>query len=233
MKIENIIATLYSIAPAVDGFTTTDGFNNLIKSDDLKADLPLIKLAALIKELEHEQRFSSAKAAGRSNPMKVAEKVLKRGAGIKPCLGYATIVDDNQYICDSYICICYEKENHLPLPILPEDMKSQALNFPKLFDNKTGIEVELPDLKLLKNYIKVQKAINKENGKKNAKILYDFGTGTYPFNAELLAEAMEMLPNATAEIVSYSIKLKDESENKGIVMATKPSENYEHKKTEI
>lgn len=233
MKIENIIATLYSIAPAIDTFTTMDAFNNLIKSSDLKVDLPLIKLAGLIKELEHEQRILSAKSVGRGNPMKIAEKILKRGAGIKPCLGYATVINDKQYICDSYMCICYEKENHLPLQDLPEDMKSQALNYPSLFTDKQGIEVELPDLKLLKNYIKTQKAINKANGKKKEVVLYDFGIGKYPFNAELLVEVIEMLSNATAEIIDYSLFLKDENDNKGLVMAIKPPENYEHKKTEI
>lgn len=229
MTIENTISTLYQIAPAVDTFTNMESFKKLISLKCPDVDLPLIKLANLIRELETEQRLQSAKSSGKGNPMKIAEKILKRGAKIKECLGYATIIDDNQYISDSYICICYSKENHLPLEILPE--KVTSINFPQFFLKNDGEEVELPDLKLLKNYIKMQKALKK--GYKNYHIIFDFGVGKYPFDAQLLAEIIEMLPNARAEISGHVLVLKDEKGNKGLLCGIGNTNNQERKRTEL
>ena len=229
MTIENTISTLYQIAPAVDTFTNMESFKKLTERECPKVDLPLIKLANLIRELEAEQRRQGAKSSGKGNPMKIAEKILKRGAKIRPALGYAAIVDNNQYICDSFICVCYGKENHLPLEPMPEDIS--PMDYEKCFPKVKGEEVELPDLRALKNYIKMQKALKK--GYKNYHIIFDFGVGKYPFDAQLLAEIIEMLPNARAEISGLVLVLKDEKGNKGLLCGIGNANNQERKRTEL
>lgn len=231
MTIENTISTLYQIAPAVDTFTNMESFKKLIKRECPNLDLPLIKLAHLIRELEAEQRRQGAKSSGKGNPMKIAERILKRGAKITPALGYAAIIDDNQYICDSFLCVCYGKENHLPLEPMPEDIS--PMDYEKCFPQAEGEPVELPDLIALKNYIKMKKALTKGIKAKDYKIIYDFGIGRAPFDAQLLAEIIEMLPNAKAEIVNYTLVLKDEQDNKGLLMGLNRAAGGERKKTEI
>ena len=231
MKIENTISTLYQIAPAVDTFTNMESFKRLTERECPKVDLPLIKLANLIRELEAEQRRQGAKSSGKGNPMKIAEKILKRGAKIRPALGYAAIVDNNQYICDSFICVCYGKENHLPLEPMPENIS--PMDYEKCFPKVKGEEVELPDLKALKNYIKMQKALTKGIKVKDNKIIYDFGIGQMPFDAQLLAEIIEMLPNAKAELVNYTLVFKDEQGNKGLLCGVRLPQGKERKRTEI
>ena len=231
MTIENTISTLYQIAPAVDAFTNMESFKRLTERECPKVDLPLIKLANLIRELEAEQRRQGAKSSGKGNPMKIAEKILKRGAKIKEALGYAVTIGDNQYISDSYLCICYSKENHLPLEPIPESIS--PMDYEKCFPKFNGEEVELPDLKALKNYIKMQKALTKGIRAKDNKIIYDFGIGQMPFDAQLLAEIIEMLPNAKAELVNYMLVFKDEQGNKGLRCVVIPPQGKERKKTEI
>ena len=231
MTIENTISTLYQIAPAVDAFTNMESFKKLTERECPKVDLPLIKLANLIRELEAEQRRQGAKSSGKGNPMKIAEKILKRGAKIRPALGYAAIVDNNQYICDSFICVCYGKENHLPLEPMPENIS--PMDYEKCFPKVKGEEVELPDLKALKNYIKMQKALTKGIKVKDNKIIYDFGIGQMPFDAQLLAEIIEMLPNAKAELVNYTLVFKDEQGNKGLLCGVRLPQGKERKRTEI
>lgn len=229
MTIENTISTLYQIAPAVDTFTNMESFKRLIESECPKVDLPLIMLANLIRELEAEQRRQGAKSSGKGNPMKIAEKILKRGAKIKEALGYAEIDGDYQYISDSYLCICYDKGNRLPLEPMPKNIL--PIGCKRFFSQAKGEPVELPDLKDLKNYIKMQKALNK--GIKGYTVVFDFGVGKNPFDAQLLAEVMEMLPNAKAEIVGYQLMFKDEHGNKGLLCGVRPSQGKERKKTEI
>ena len=231
MTIENTISTLYQIAPAVDTFTNMESFKKLTEREFSNLDLPLMKLANLIRELEAEQRRQGAKSLGKGNPMKIAEKILKRGAMIRPALGYAAIIDDNQYICDSFLCVCYGKENHLPLEPMPEDIS--PIDYEKCFPKVKGEEVELPDLKALKNYIKMQKALTKGIKAKDNKIIYDFGIGQTPFDAQLLAEIIEMLPNAKAELVNYMLVFKDEQGNKGLLCGVRLPQGKERKKTEI
>lgn len=231
MTIENTISTLYQIAPAVDTFTNMESFKKLTEREFSNLDLPLMKLANLIRELEAEQRRQGAKSSGKGNPMKIAEKILKRGAKIRPALGYAAIIDDNQYICDSFLCVCYGKESHLPLEPMPEDIT--PMDYEKCFPKVKGEEVELPDLRALKNYIKMKKALTKGIKVKDNTIIYDFGIGQMPFDAQLLAEIIEMLPNAKAELVNYMLVFKDEQGNKGLLCGVRPPQGKERKKTEI
>ena len=229
LTIENTISTLYQIAPAVDTFTNMESFKKLTERKCPDVDLPLLKLANLIRELEAEQRLQSAKSSGKGNPMKIAEKILKRGAKIKEALGYAEVDGDYQYMSDSYLCICYSKGNHLPLEPMPKHIL--PIGYEKFFSNNKGEEVELPDLKALKNYIKMQKALNK--GVKGYTTIYDFGVGKNPFDAQLLAEVIEMLPNAKAEIVGYQLMFKDEQGNKGLLCGVRPMAGQERKRTEL
>ena len=229
MTIENTISTLYQIAPAVDSFTNMESFKKLTERKCPDVDVPLLKLANLIKELEAEQRLQSAKSAGKGSPMKIAEKVLKRGSKIREVLGYAEIDGDCQYISDSYICVCYGKGNHLPLEPMPKNVL--PLGCSRFFSNSSGQSVELPDLKALKNYIKMQKALTK--GIKGHRIIFDFGVGNYPFDAQLLAEVIEMLPNAKAEIIGHQLMFKDEQGNKGLLCGLRPIAGQERKRTEL
>ena len=148
---------------------------------------------------------------------------------IRPVFGYAAIIDDNQYICDSFLCVCYGKENHLPLEPMPEDIS--PMDYENYFPKVKAEEVELPNLRALKNYIKMQKALKK--GYKNYHIIFDFGVGKYPFDAQLLAEIIEMLPSARAEISGYVLVLKDEKGNKGLLCGIGNANNQERKRTEL
>ena len=229
MTIENTIKTLYEIAPSVDGFKNYEDFKKVIEMKSPYVEIPLVRLANLIRELEAEQRLQGAKSLGKGNPMKIAEKILKRGAKIKEALGYAEIDGDYQYISDSYLCICYDKGNRLPLEPMPKNIL--PIGCERFFPQAKGEPVELPDLKDLKNYIKMQKALNKSV--KGYTVVFDFGIGRNPFDAQLLAEVMEMLPNAKAEVVGFQLMFKDEHGNKGLLCGVRPSQGKERKKTEI
>ena len=88
-------------------------------------------------------------------------------------------------------------------------------------------------MKALKNYIKMQKALTKGIEVKDNKIIYDFGIGQMPFDAQLLAEIIEMLPNAKAELVNYTLVFKDEQGNKGLLCGVRLPQGKERKRTEI
>lgn len=229
MTIENTIKTLYEIAPSVDGFKNYEDFKKVIEMKSPYVEIPIIRLANLVRELEAEQRRQGAKSSGKGNPMKIAEKILKRGAKIKEALGYAEIDGDYQYISDSYLCICYDKGNHLPLEPMPKNIL--PIGCERFFPQAKGEPIELPDLKALKNYIKMQKALNKSI--KGYTVVFDFGVGRNPFDAQLLAEIMEMLPNAKAEIVGYQLMFKDEQGNKGLLCGVRAPASHIRRRTEI
>ena len=77
----------------------------------------------------------------------------------------------------------------------------------------------------------MQKALNK--GIKGYTVVFDFGIGQMAFDAQLLAEIMEMLPNAKAELVNYMLVFKDEQGNKGLLCGVRSPQGKERKKTEI
>jgi hypothetical protein len=49
----------------------------------------------------------------------------------------------------------------------------------------------------------------------------------------LLAEIMEMLPNAKAEIVGYQLMFKDEHGNKGLLCGVRTPASHIRRRTEI
>ena len=232
MTLEDKITVLYSIAPAVQGFTSEDSFKKLVKETKYMrvslADLPLIKLANAIRELEDEQRMQGAKSSGKGNALKVAEKVLKRNAETRKNLCYANVIGDKQYICDGYVCICYAEGNHLPLEAIPSDLQPMDA-LPKFFADMDGIDIELPELKALKNYIKMQKSLHK--GEKNYRMLFDFGVGKHQVDAQLLTEMIEMLPDAKAKMQDQKVVFEDENGNKGLLMVVRADSTG--KRTEI
>lgn len=230
MTIEDKIAILYQIAPAVDGFNDAESFKKLVKTVNAfkSTDHAFLKLAGLIATLEKEQRMQGAKSAGKGNALKIAEKVLKRNANTRRNLCFANIIDGKQYICDGYVCVCYAEGNHLPLEEMPSDLQPMD-SLPKLFADMDGIDIELPDLKALKNYIKMQKSLHK--GDKNYRIPFDFGVGKYQVDAQLLAEMIEMLPDAKAKMQDQKIVFEDENGNKGLLMVVRVDSTG--KKTEI
>ena len=224
MTLEDKITVLYSIAPGVNRYEDKEKFKKMVRTfpvitKELKVlNDPLINLAVLIHQLEDEQRMQGAKSSGKGNALKVAEKVLKRNKDIRNGLCYANIVDGNQYICDGRIGVCYSEGNHLPLEEMPKDI--QPLDtLPKFFADMDGIDIELPDLKALKNYIKMQKSLHK--GDKNYCMLFDFGVGKYQVNAQFLAEVIEMLPDAKAKMQDQKVVFEDENGNKGLLMVVR------------
>lgn len=232
MTIEDKIAVLYQIAPEVYGFNDAESFKKLVKTVNafISTGPALVKLAGLIATLEKEQRMQGAKSAGKGSALKVAEKILKRAPKHCQSLHFANIIDGNQYICDGFICVCYSEGNHLPLEEMPKNLQPMD-RLPSFFVDMTGEDVEVPNLKALKNYIKMQKSLHKSE--KNYRIPFDFGIGNCQFNAQFLAELIEMLPEAKAKIGKDKLIFKDEQGNKGLLCGVRPPQGKERKKTEI
>ena len=155
------------------------------------ANLFLVK-----EELEQEIRKSCEKSRGKLRPFKAVMNIIK--STCSEHLKGSWISNDIQYVTNGCIGIALNKESHMDLPEMDEQMTPPNLN--TIFDNcrkNAIIPLQLPAASEVKCIIKIEKA----KGKPKDKIFYDFGDESLPMvNANYLLWVLEALTGSEAFI---------------------------------
>ena len=159
-------------------------------------NIPIGILADIVVNLKNDIRAEHAKKSGKGTELSAAKRILKSSKKhSNTALHFAKTIGEYQYICDGFRLV--KLADHLPLPELPSGV--DYVNVDHFFnaERHNMASIEMPDLAQLKAHIKVQRAKQKAEGRKNPIVTFDFGKGMPIVNAEYLADMMELLPSCT------------------------------------
>ena len=171
---------------------------------------------AIIEEVKKDIAHDTAKQGGKLNQQKAAERVLKSCAkNYRPALQASWIDSDGlQCLCDGFQAFRIKKP--LTLPQLPDSL--EKLDLKRIVQPNHGKALELPTVATLKTFIKTEKARLKAKKDKSAPA-WDFGADLPLVNAEMLLNALEILPGCTATAKNCTSGLYFESPHGcGLVM---------------
>ena len=202
-----------------------------VKAGDVMRARDVLETIAL--QLRDDIRKTEAKKSGKTSALNAAKRILKT-AQKQPSPGLHKAFYNNglQCICDGYRGA--ELKNPLPLEELPADV--ETINFTRFIDDakkNNDIILELPELKALKTYIKLEKFKNRVAKTKDI-IYYDYGPGLPFVNAEFLADLLEILPGCKAYTAKNNFNIYFESDDgRGMLGSVRPGETVERKKTEL
>ena len=202
-----------------------------LTAGDVKRAADVLKTIA--EQLRDDIRTKEAKKNGKTNALSAAKRILKTAQKTpRPALHKAFYNNGLQCVCDGFRGV--QLKNALPLDEIPADVKT--VNLAQLIDNakqNNTIILELPELKALKTYIKLEKFKNKVAKTKDI-IYYDFGPGLPFVNAEFLADQLEILPGCKAYAKTNGLNIYFESdEGRGMLCNVRPGDDVERKKTEL
>ena len=163
------------------------------------------ELALLMQDLQHDLNQEAARAGGKLDQLKAAQRVIKSAEKYypgKPALHGSWTADGMQCFCDGYSG--FRLHDPLTLPAIRE--KLEPLNLAAVInparDNQTPLE--LPSVAELRALIKTEKARRKGEGIKTTRpITYDFGEGLPLLDAQRLIDALEVLPGCVARCSSH------------------------------
>lgn len=184
-------------------------------------------LSLLIQDLQHDLNQESARAGGKLDQLKAAQRVIKsaeKHCPEKPGIHGAWVADGLQCFCDGYSG--FRLHQALTLPAIREGLEpfnlAAAINPAR--DNQTPLE--LPDVAELRALIKTEKARRKGEGIKTSRpITYDFGEGLPLVDAQRLIDALEILPGCVARCSArrpeFSAVYFESAAGDGIVMPVK------------
>ena len=160
--------------------------------------IALAELTKLKSNLEDDIAVSEAKKNGNSNILKAVKSILKRVPNERQILNLV-YKDDGYIVTNGYEILSYNGNLNInAVAELPETyplafIKSILDTFPKIQDDKTFAELQIPAKTELKNIISEQKAINKLNKLKDSPIykITDDESVRVDINAEFLLNAIE------------------------------------------
>lgn len=193
MKTEEMLKRVYAIMRALPQGDQDFVEKQVSRHDIVKTKEPpvFVLVGNLLVYLKDELSKEEAKKSGNGDALKAAKDILKTAQAQyrKEQLYRAPVVNGKQCLCDGYRAA--RLVNHLPLSV--SDDERDYVNLERIIPplHKAGDELELPDIKKLKAYIKDQKA---KDSRKTPK--YCFGCKTV--DARYLASMMDLLPNAKA-----------------------------------
>lgn len=190
-------------------------------------------LETIAELLRDDIRSAEAKKNSKTNALNAAKRILKTAQKTpREALHKAFYNNGLQCICDGVRGV--ELKNALPLEMFQGD--AETINLTRIIDDakqNNNIVLELPELKALKTYIKLEKFKNKVAKTKDI-ICYDFGPGLPYVNAEFLIDLLEILPGCKAYEKNNGFNIYFESDDgRGLLCSVRPGENVERKKTEL
>ena len=157
--------------------------------------IPLVNLCA---NLRKDMASTDNKTAGKGGLEKAMLSVINNAPHDE--LRGAFMQDGMQCVCDGYRIFRINEPINLPEPITPN-----SLQVSKLYRGNTGENLELPELKEVRAFIKVKKAENKAlYGKSASKHLvsWDFGENKPLVDASYLADVLLAFPDAQADYIN-------------------------------
>lgn len=177
-----------------------DTINEIIflAKGNAEKDTALAELTKLKSSLEDDIAVSEAKKNGNSNILKAVKSILKRVPNERQILNLV-YKDDGYIVTNGYEILSYNGNLNInAVAELPEMyplalIKSILDTFPKIQDDKTFAELQIPAKTELKNIISEQKAVNKLNKLKASPIykITDDESVRVDINAEFLLNAIE------------------------------------------
>lgn len=159
-----------------------------------------------LAEIAHDLRAAIAeqaeKSAGRGSAQKAMQRIAKRSP--RKNMRCAWTQDGKQYVCDGAVAI----ELNAPIAGLPApefDLAPfDAARAIDLASPNNGAVLPVPSLSALKTHIKASRAELKAAGKKSNCVPLDFGEELPLMNAQILADVLEIIPDATFTASSRS-----------------------------
>lgn len=203
-------------------------------SSMLEGNYNIEELRKIQTQLINDIAKDEAKKLNKTKPYSAAIRILKnakKSTG-NTALHYACNTENGQYVCDSYKAVKFYEP--LPLPISEDSEKypnvESIINANK---NYKAVNIELPDIKYLKTWVKTFKYKNSkkvisifmlENKTENIK---------YFVNAQYLLDVMECLPgcccfvrtkkNDTLPALHFNAEIGE-----GVLMPLNPFEEHDN-----
>lgn len=151
-------------------------------------------LAEIANDLRAAIAEQTEKGAGRGSAQKAMLRILKRAR--RENMRCAWLQEGKQYVCDGTVAVeLAEPISGLPAPefdLAPFDVA----NVIDLASQNNGAVLPVPSLSALKTHIKASRAELKAAGKKSNCVPFDFGEELPLMNAEILADILEIVPDA-------------------------------------
>ena len=151
-------------------------------------------LAEIANDLRAAIAEQTEKGAGRGSAQKAMLRILKRAP--RENVRCAWLQEGKQYVCDGAVAVeLAEPISGLPAPefdLAPFDA-ARAID---LASPNNGAVLPVPSLSALKTHIKASRAELKAAGKKSNCVPFEFGEELPLMNAEILADILEIVPDA-------------------------------------
>ena len=162
-------------------------------------------LAEIANDLRAAIAEQAEKSAGRGGAQKAMMRILKRAP--RDSVKCAWIQGGKQYVCDGAVAVELDSPiSGLPAPesrLAPFDA-TRVIGPASL---NSGDVLQIPSLAALKAHIKTFKAELKAAGKKSNLVPLDLGEEFPLLNAELLADVLEIIPDAKFTVSSRNPQL--------------------------
>ena len=158
----------------------------------------ILELVNLCANLRNDMASTDNKTAGKGGLEKAMLSVINNAP--RDDLRGAFTQDGLQCVCDGFRVFRIKEPINLPEPIVPTSMQIS-----KLYGRNPGENLELPELKEVRAFIKVKKAENKAlYGKSASKHLvsWDFGEDRPLVDASYLADVLLAFPDAQANYIN-------------------------------
>lgn len=152
-------------------------------------------LAEIANDLRAAIAEQTEKAAGRGSAQKAMMRIVKRAP--RDNVKCAWMQGEKQYVCDGAVAI----ELNVPISGLPAPASGVApFDAFRVIDpaqENSGDVLPVPSLAKIKAHIKNYRAELKAAGKKSNFVPLDLGAELPLMNAEILADILEIVPDAT------------------------------------
>lgn len=151
-------------------------------------------LAEIVNDLRAAIAEQTEKGAGRGSAQKAMLRILKRAR--RENMRCAWLQEGKQYVCDGTVAVeLAEPISGLPAPEF-DRVPFDVANVIDLASPNNGAVLPVPSLSALKTHIKASRAELKAAGKKSNCVPFDFGEELPLMNAEILADILEIIPDA-------------------------------------
>lgn len=162
-------------------------------------------LAEIANDLRAAIAEQTEKAAGRGSAQKAMLRILKRAP--RENVRCAWLQEGKQYVCDGAVAVeLFEPISGLPAPEF-DRVPFDVANVIDLASPNNGAVLPVPSLSELKTHIKASRAELKAAGKKSNFVPLDLGAEFPLMSANLLADILEIIPDAKFTASSRNTQL--------------------------
>lgn len=162
-------------------------------------------LAEIVNDLRAAIAEQTEKGAGRGSAQKAMLRILKRAR--RENMRCAWLQEGKQYVCDGTVAVeLAEPISGLPAPEF-DRVPFDVANVIDLASPNNGAVLPVPSLSALKTHIKASRAELKAAGKKSNFVPLDLGAEFPLMSANLLADILEIIPDAKFTASSRNTQL--------------------------